>query len=64
MQSNHMNNMLTSMYAGGNANREATTQNEFPIDISSDESDGENSEKRAVNNGISQFISFTVSAVN
>lgn len=44
------------MYTSGNTNRETTTQNEFPIDISSDESDVEAPEKKSVNNGIYTFL--------
>lgn len=54
MQSNHMNNMLTSLYrtnSNSNTAREVTTQNDFPIDISSDDSDDDNNEDQAVNNG-------------
>ncbi|XP_031619973.1 nuclear valosin-containing protein-like isoform X2 [Contarinia nasturtii] len=51
-QSNHMNNMLNDMYrANTNESRTPTTQNEFPIDISSDESDVEDSLPKNTNNG-------------
>lgn len=52
VQSNHMNNMLTDMYrANTNESRGLTTQNEFPIDISSDEDDIEDTLPKTVNNG-------------
>lgn len=50
-----MNNMMTNLYNVGNPNRLVDTnsqQSEVPIDISSDDSDGEDStEFRTNNNG-------------
>lgn len=58
-QSNHMNNLLTDMYrtnpvptgSTSQESRALTTQNEFPIDISSDESDVEDPMPKGTNNG-------------
>ena len=47
-----MNNMLTDMYrTNANESRGPTTQNEFPIDISSDESDVDDTIPKSANNG-------------
>ncbi|XP_055315332.1 nuclear valosin-containing protein-like isoform X1 [Sitodiplosis mosellana] len=52
LQSNHMNNMLTDMYrTNANESRGPTTQNDFPIDISSDESDVDDTVPKSANNG-------------
>lgn len=52
MQSNHMNNMLTDLYrTNASESRGPTTQNDFPIDISSDESDIEDTVPKSTNNG-------------
>lgn len=48
-----MNNMLTTLYNAGNINRlvDPNSQNsEVPIDISSDDSDGEDSTELKTNN--------------
>lgn len=55
-----MNNMLTDMYRGSASEptrKPATTQNEFPIDISSDESD-DNSMPKTANNGTHLMVFF------
>lgn len=44
-----MNNMLTDLYRSNTSTREAAASNEFPIDISSDESD-ENSTNKNTDN--------------
>lgn len=44
-----MNNMLTDLYRSNTTTREATASNEFPIDISSDESDGNSTNKNTDN---------------
>lgn len=47
-----MNNMLTDLYrTNANESRGPTTQNDFPIDISSDESDIEDTVSKSTNNG-------------
>lgn len=48
-----MNNMLTDMYrsSANEQTRKPPTQNDFPIDISSDESDADNSISKNANNG-------------
>lgn len=53
VQGNHMNNMLTDMYRTHAAEpRGPPTQNDFPIDISSDESDvDEQQTQKSANNG-------------
>lgn len=52
VQSNHMNNMLTDMYrTNATETRGLATQSEFPIDISSDESDIEEPMHKSTNNG-------------
>lgn len=54
-----MNNMLTDLYrANPNEARAPTTQNEFPIDISSDEDDLEESGQK---NGRQNFYAFLFS---
>lgn len=45
-----MNNILTDMYRSQNDPKPPTTQNEFPIDISSDEDDEDTATKNT-NNG-------------
>lgn len=44
--------------ANANEPRRLTTQNEFPIDISSDEDDIEDNIPRTVNNGTNVFRTF------
>lgn len=57
VQGNHMNNMLTDMYRTNTSeSRGPTTQNEFPIDISSDESEVEDSIPKSANNGMLTFL--------
>lgn len=63
VQGNHMNNMLTDMYRTNTVSesRGPPTQNEFPIDISSDESDGDDTIPKSTNNGKpNMFMSITV----
>lgn len=52
VQSNHMNNMMTDMYrTNASESRGPTAQNDFPIDISSDESDIQDAAPKSANNG-------------
>lgn len=47
-----MNNLLTDMYrTNASESRGAATQNDFPIDISSDESDIDEPIHKSTNNG-------------
>lgn len=62
-QSNHMNNLLTDMYRTNAAeSRGAAAQNDFPIDISSDESDIDEPIQKSTNNGKQyKIVYFTAS---